>query len=77
MSVAESLKSRKIVSFVVVVMGVLALVAVTTKMHTPENVSVQALWVVGACGFFTIGGQALVDAVSKWKIPGVTPSEQK
>jgi hypothetical protein len=65
----QSLKSRKIVSFIIVLLGVIALVYVTTKIHTPENVAIQALWVIGAGGLFTIGGQSLVDSVAKWREP--------
>lgn len=58
-------QSRKIKSFLWMVVSVLALVALATKIGTPENVTIQALWVVAAGGLFTIGGQALVDALGK------------
>lgn len=63
----STLKSRKIVSFVVMVLSVLALVYVSTKIGAPDNVSIQALWVIGAGGLFTIGGQSLVDSVAHWR----------
>jgi hypothetical protein len=66
------MRSRKILAFVVVVLGVLALVTVTTKLGTPNEVATNALWIVGFSGFFTIGGQSLVDAISKsrWSANG-------
>lgn len=59
---------RKLKGFLWLVLSVLLLVYVTTKIKAPENVSIQALWVIGAGGLFCIGGQALVDTVmrSKW-----------
>lgn len=67
-------------SFLVVVIGVLALVAVMTKMKTPDDIAIQALWVVGACGIFTVGGQSLVDAVTRWKgvaVPETKPEQKE
>lgn len=62
----HTLRSRKILSFVLLVFGTLATVATTTALHTPENISIQALWVIGIAGLFTIGGQSLVDSVAKF-----------
>lgn len=74
----QSLKSRKILGFILLVLAVLALVAVVTHLHTPEAIAINALYMIGFGGMFTIGGQALVDAIlrSKWGAPSV-PSESK
>lgn len=71
MSEKPSLKSRKIVSFILVVLSVLALVALMSYMGTPEHIATAAFWVVGSSGLFLIGGQALIDTVvpafASWK----------
>ena len=61
-------KSRKLVGYLLLVMSVLATLALTTYMNTPEEIAKSGLWVIGTGGLFTIGGQALVDTVmrSKW-----------
>jgi len=72
----QSLKSRKLVGYLFLVLSVLATLALTTFMVTPEEIAKAGLWVIGAGGLFTIGGQALVDAVtrSKWSTPDVGTS---
>lgn len=54
-------QSRKIKAFLWMTAAIIALVAMTTRIGTPENVSIQALWAVAAGGLFTVGGQSLVD----------------
>jgi hypothetical protein len=66
----ESFKSRKIFAFGCVFAAVSALVGIATYLGTPENVTINALWIVGFCGLFTIGGQSLVDSIAKWKNNG-------
>lgn len=53
------------------VISVLATLALTTFMNTPAEIANAGLWVIGSGGLFTIGGQALIDAVmrSKWGKP--------
>jgi hypothetical protein len=59
--------SRKIKAFLWMVSSIIALVWVATTIHAPENVVIQALWVIAAGGLFTIGGQSLVDSIGKWR----------
>ena len=72
----ESKYSRKLVGYLLLVISVLATLALTTYMGTPEEIAKSGLWVIGAGGLFTIGGQALVDAVSRsrWSVPETSPS---
>ncbi len=63
----HSMKSRKILAFGCVTLAVIALVCVAAKVHAPDSVTIQALWVIGFAGLFTIGGQSLVDSITKWK----------
>lgn len=66
---------RKIKSFLWLVFSVTAYTWVTTNIHTPDQIAMQGLWVIGGGGLFVIGGQALVDAFAKkWAAP--TPIEE-
>lgn len=71
------LRSRKITSFILLVLSIIALLWVTTRIGTPENVVTQALWVIGVGGYFTIGGQTLVDALLKSRWGAVAGGESK
>lgn len=62
------LGSRKTAGFVIMVLSILALVYVATKLHTPEAIANSALYVIALGGLFTMGGQALVDSVAKWRV---------
>jgi len=72
----ESFKSRKLAGFVILVFSVLATIALATFMKTPEAIADTGLYIIGAGGLFTIGGQALVDALtrSKWSAPSENSS---
>ncbi len=70
------LGSRKTSGFVIMVISILALVWLVSKMGTPNEIAVAALYMIAVGGLFTMGGQALVDAVAKWKSgPGVTSTQ--
>lgn len=60
--------SRKTAGFVIMVLSVIALVYVTTKLGTPPEIANSALYVIALGGLFTMGGQALVDSVAKWRV---------
>lgn len=62
------LRSRKITSFVLLVLAILAILYVGSRIGAPENVTIQAMWIVGMGGYVVIGGQSLVDAIlkSRW-----------
>ena len=76
MSTAEPLKGtgdgdgftpgKKIKAFLWLVIAVNFTIAVASKVHTPETVATNALWIIGFAGLVTIGGQSLVDTVAKW-----------
>lgn len=57
---------RKVKSFLWLVVSVLICVYTTTAISAPNDVAIQALWIIGMGGLFTIGGQSLVDSVEKW-----------
>ncbi len=71
--------SRKTAGFVIMVLSILALVALVSKLHTPNEVSTAALYCIAIGGLFTMGGQALVDSVAKWRsgIESTTSSSVK
>ncbi len=70
------LGSRKTSGFVIMVLAILSLVALVSKLHTPNEVAEAALYVICGGGLFTMGGQALVDSVAKWKSgPAVTSTQ--
>lgn len=59
---------RKVKSFLWLVVSVLICVYTTTKINAPNDVAIQALWIIGMAGLFTIGGQSLVDSIEKWAV---------
>jgi hypothetical protein len=61
------LGSRKTAGFVIMVLSILALVALVSKLHTPNEVAEAALYCIAIGGLFTMGGQALVDSVKNWR----------
>ncbi len=61
------LGSRKTSGYVIMVLSILANVWLTSKMHTPNEIAIAALWVIAIGGLYSIGGQALVDGIAKWK----------
>ena len=61
------LGSRKTSGYLIMVLSVLACVWLVSKMSTPAEISKAALWCIALGGLYTIGGQALVDGVAKWK----------
>lgn len=73
----QSFKSRKIFGFVLMVISIIGLVAVTTKMGTPVEIANTALYMIGAGGLFSIGGQAAVDVVLRSKYAAPAPGESK
>lgn len=58
--------SRKIRAFLWMALSIMVCAALLTKVGTPEAVITQAMWIIGFGGLFTIGGQSLIDTVSKW-----------
>lgn len=71
----KSLRSRKVLGFCAMAVAVILVIAVSTKLGTPDPVSTQALWVIGMGGLFLIGGQALVDSVTNWRRTVTTKPE--
>lgn len=71
---------RKTKSFIWMVVSVLLCVVVTTLISAPNSVAIQALWIIGFGGLFTIGGQSLIDSIEKWAVtrtgPQAAPPEQ-
>ncbi len=59
--------SRKTSGYVIMVISILANVWLVSKMHTPNEIAIAALWVIAVGGLYSIGGQALVDGIAKWK----------
>lgn len=70
------MQSKKIFGFILLVLGVLADVSLTTHMQTPPEIAIASLWIIGCGGLFTMGGQSLVDMVAKWKLPVQAGSTQ-
>lgn len=68
------LGSRKTSGYVIMVLSILANVWLVSKMHTPNEIAIAALWVIALGGLYTIGGQALVDGVAKWRAIPSTPA---
>lgn len=56
---------RKLKTFLWMVIAVIAVMGIATKIHTPDAIAIQALWIVGGGGLFVIGGQTLIDTVGK------------
>lgn len=68
------LGSRKTSGYLIMVLSILACVALVSKMKTPSEISTAALWCIAVGGLYTIGGQALVDGIAKWKCgPSAAP----
>ncbi len=61
------LGSRKTSGFLIMVISILALVALVSELHTPSEVAIAALWTICGGGLWTMGGQALVDTMAKFK----------
>jgi len=61
------LGSRKTVGMVIGVLSILADVWLTSKMTTPNEVAIASLYMISAIALYTVGGQALVDSVARWK----------
>lgn len=68
------LGSRKTSGYVIMVLSILSNVWLTSKMHTPNEIAIAALWVIALGGLYTIGGQALVDGVAKWRTVPAPPA---
>ncbi len=56
---------RKVKAFLWMVFGVLACVYMTTKIHTPETLAINALWAISIGGLVVVGGQSAVDTFEK------------
>ena len=69
--------SRKIKSFLWLVVAISFFTAITTKMGTPDQIAVQGLYMIGAGGLFTIGGQSLVDSIQHWAVSKQGTSVEK
>jgi hypothetical protein len=70
------LGSRKTSGYVIMVLSILANVWLVSKMHTPNEIAIAALYVIAIGGLYAIGGQALVDSIAKWKSGTFTSTVQ-
>lgn len=61
------LGSRKTAGMVIGVLSILADIWLVSKMGTPSEIAIASLYMISALGLYSIGGQALVDSVSRWK----------
>lgn len=59
-------QSKKVRSFLFMAVSVIVCVVATTMVHTPDQVAMNALWIIGFGGLFAIGGQSLIDSIEKW-----------
>ena len=59
--------SRKIKAFIIMALAVIGCMLASTFAHTPADIATHALYIIGAGGLFTVGGQALVDSLGKIK----------
>lgn len=63
--------SKKVKSFIVMALSIISCVTATTLVHTPDQVAMNALWIIGFGGLFAIGGQSLIDSIEKWSVTKV------
>ena len=59
--------ARKVKAFLFTTIGICIFVAMATLLHTPEQIAIHGLYIIGAGSIFTIGGQSLVDSIAKWR----------
>lgn len=71
------LGSRKTSGYLIMVLSILACVWLASKVHAPIEIATVALWCIAVGGLYTIGGQALVDGIAKWKCGPATASAAK
>lgn len=57
---------RKMKAFLWLSLSVTTCAATLAKIGAPENVIINALWIIGFGGIFCIGGQTLIDSIAKW-----------
>lgn len=71
------LGSRKTSGYLIMVLSILACVWLASKVHAPIEIATAALYCIAVGGLYTIGGQALVDGIAKWKCgtPQAAPTD--
>jgi hypothetical protein len=75
MSENQPLKSRKIFAFCLLVLSVYGFVSLVSHLKTPDNIAIQALWVIGLGGLSLIGVQGTIDSIARWRA-GDPPKEK-